>query len=95
MKLLRRGLTSAANGKTHSMREIGKDIGETKRRVEELVDTPLLLKVNEGRGKTFIYRGRIVAVFPAVFSVRLESGELKTFSYADVHTRGIMFLKED
>ncbi len=56
---------------------------------------PLLLKVNEGRGRTSLYNAEITAVFPAVFTVRLADGETKTFSYADVHTKGVMFLKND
>lgn len=76
------------------MREIGKGIAETKTRVEKLVGVPLLIKVSEGRGKSSLLRGSIIKVFPAVFTVMLESGEIRTFSYSDVHTRGIMFLDE-
>lgn len=76
------------------MREIGKGIAETKTRVEKLVGVPLLIKVSEGRGKNSLLRGSIIKVFPAVFTVMLESGEIRTFSYSDVHTRGIMFLNE-
>lgn len=76
------------------MREIGQSIEKTKARVEKLVGIPLLMKVNEGRGKSALYRGSIISVFPAVFTVKLESGEIKTFSYSDVHTRGILFLKD-
>lgn len=76
------------------MREIGKGIAETKTRVEKLVGVPLLIKVCEGRGKSSLLRGSIIKVFPAVFTVMLESGEIRTFSYSDVHTRGIMFLNE-
>ena len=84
-----------AAGDNHGMREIGKGIGETKSRVEKLVGVPLLMKVSEGRGRSSLCRGSIIAVFPAVFTVKLESGEIRTFSYSDVHTRGIMFLKDD
>lgn len=76
------------------MREIGKGIGEAKQRVEKLRGLSLIMKVSEGRGKSTLLKGSIVAVFPAVFTVRLESGEVRTFSYSDVHTRGVMFLKE-
>ena len=77
------------------MREIGKGIGEAKARVEALAGIPLLMKVNEGRGRSPLCRGSIIAVFPAVFTVKTESGEVRTFSYSDVHTRGIMFLRDD
>ena len=76
------------------MREIGKGLGEAKAQVRELAGVPLLFRVSEGRGRSSIVKGRIVATFPAVFTVRTESGEVRTFSYSDVHTRGVMFLKE-
>lgn len=76
------------------MREIGQGIESTKTRVEKLMGIPLLMKVNEGRGKSSVYRGSIISVFPAVFTVKLENGDVKTFSYSDVHTRGILFLKD-
>ena len=28
-------------------------------------------------------------------TLKTESGEVRTFSYSDVHTRGIMFLRDD
>lgn len=76
------------------MRDIGKGIDESKQRVEKLLGIPMLLKVNEGRGKSSLYHGAISGVFPAVFTVKLSTGETKTFSYADVHTRGVLFLKD-
>ncbi len=66
-----------------------------KSRVKKLIGIPVLIKVNSGRGKSALYRGEVTAVFPAVFSVKLDTGELKTFSYADVHTRGVLFLKPE
>lgn len=77
------------------MREIGKGIGEAKARVESLAGTPLLMKVDEGRGRSTLRRGKIIAVFPAVFTVQMDDGEVRTFSYSDVHTRGVMFLKDE
>lgn len=77
------------------MREVGKGIEESKNRVARLIGVPLLLKVNEGRGKSSLLRGTIMGVFPAVFTVKLDTGEIKTFSYTDVHTRGVLFLKND
>ena len=40
-------------------------------------------------------RGRVDGVFPAVFTLRLDNGEIRSFSYSDVHTRGVMFLPPD
>lgn len=77
------------------MREIGKGIGEAKARVQKLAGVPLLMKVSEGRGRSALFRASIIAVFPAVFTVKTENGEVRTFSYSDVHTRGVMFLPDD
>lgn len=75
------------------MREIGRDLSGAKERVQKLVGVPVLIKINSGRGKSALFGGTVTATFPAVFSVKLSSGELKTFSYADVQTRGVLFLK--
>lgn len=77
------------------MREIGQTLAAAKERVSKLKDIPLIIKVTGCRKKANLYRGSIVAVFPAVFSVKTESGELKTFSYADVQTKSVAFLKPD
>lgn len=77
------------------MREIGKGIDETKSQVKKLVGIPLVVKINSGRGKSSVVRGTIAGVFPAVFTMKLDSGEIRTFSYSDVHTRGVLFLKGD
>ena len=42
-----------------------------------------------------LVKGRIVATFPAVFTVRTESGEVRTFSYSAVHTREVLLLPDD
>lgn len=77
------------------MREIGQNLDNAKEKVKRLLNIPILIKINGGRGKSSFCKGEITAVFPAVFSVKLDTGELKTFSYADVHTRGVLFLNPD
>ncbi len=74
------------------MREIGQNLDLAKQKVKRFLDVPVLLKVNQGRGKTTLLRGRVVSLFPQVFCVKLDSGETKTFPYSDVHTNGILFL---
>ncbi len=74
------------------MREIGKTINDAKLSVEKLLGVPLLLKVNEGRGKITLYHGSVLTVFPSIFVVKLENGETKTFSYSDVHSGNVMFV---
>ena len=79
------------------MREIGRTIEWVKQRVAGLVGVPVLIKISSGRGKSELHRGEVGAIYPAVFSVTLDTGEQKTFSfsYADVHTRNVMFLDPD
>ena len=77
------------------MREIGQDLSSAKERVQKLVGVPVLVKINVGRGRSSLLGGVVTATFPAVFSVKLATGELKTFSYADVQTRGVMFLRPE
>ena len=77
------------------MREIGQDLNIAKAKVKRLLNVPVLFKVNSGRGKSSLCKGMVTALFPAVFTVKLDSGETRTFSYTDVHTRGVMFLNPD
>lgn len=88
-----KGIKTAPAGYAPGMREAGKDIGEAKARVKRLTGIPLVIRVSEGRGRSTLIKGSIVAAFPAVFTVRTEGGEIRTFSYADVHTHGVMFLR--
>lgn len=81
-----------AFGNNHAMREIGQSLENTKLRVQKLLGIPLLLKVRGTRGKYTLYNGKITALFPQVFCVQLDSGETKTFPFADVHIGGILFL---
>lgn len=89
------GIKTGAFGNARLMREIGKGLGEAKAQVRELAGVPLLFRVSEGRGRSSIVKGRIVATFPAVFTVRTESGEVRTFSYSAVHTREVLLLPDD
>lgn len=89
------GIKPCVFGNARVMREIGKGLGEAKAQVRELAGAPLLFRVSEGRGRSSIVKGRIVATFPAVFTVRTESGEVRTFSYSAVHTREVLLLPDD
>ena len=89
------GIKPCVFGNARVMREIGKGLGEAKAQVRELAGVPLLFRVSEGRGRSSIVKGRIVATFPAVFTVRTESGEVRTFSYSAVHTREVLLLPDD
>ncbi len=77
------------------MREIGQTICGAKEKVQKLLNIPVLLKINEGRGKFKLYHGKVTAVFPAVFTVQTEDGKKRTFSYSDVHMKNVLFLKNE
>lgn len=77
------------------MREIGQNINSAKARVQQLKDVPVLIKINSGKGKSTLCHGRVSALFPSVFSVTLDNGELRTFSYSDVHTKCVVLLNKD
>jgi uncharacterized protein Veg len=80
------------NGNNVIMREIGDSILFTKERVRSLKDVHVVVKVVSGRGKSSLVSGTVTAVFPSVFSVTTDNGEVKTFSYSDVHSGGVLFL---
>lgn len=75
------------------MRDIGQNINKAKKRIELLCGTKLLIKVNEGRGKTSCFTGIIEDMYPSLFTFRTDSGELKTFYYSDVLTKSVKFFK--
>ncbi len=77
------------------MREIGQNINVAKERVQSLLNTPVLIKISTGKGRHILCHGQVVALFPQVFSIRLDDGQLRTFSYADVHTKSVMLLNEN
>ncbi len=72
------------------MRDIGQNLDNAKEQVKSLLNIPVIIKLNSGRGKSTLLKGEVTAIFPAVFSIRLDSGELRTFSYADVHTHTVV-----
>lgn len=74
------------------MREIGQSINGAKERVQKLVGIPIMLKINSGRGKSTLVKGEVRATFPAVFTVALDDGQIRTFSYSDVHIKNVLFL---
>lgn len=76
------------------MREIGQNIDVSKQSVQNLVGVPVIIKINPSRGKSTILKGEITRLFPAVFTVTLDTGETRTFSYNDVHTKYINICTE-
>ena len=56
-----------------------------KNEIEKNIGGEVRIKVNGLRNKTNIYIGKLVSVYPNIFSV-LVQGDNKSFSYADVIT---------
>ncbi len=77
------------------MREIGQNIDVSKQSVQNLVGVPVIIKTNPSRGKSTILKGEITHLFPAVFTVTLDNGETRTFSYSDILTKSICIIKNN
>lgn len=77
-----------------TMREVASSITNTIERIKRLKGIPLIVKVVGPRGKSTLFYGEVTDIFPAVFTVVTPSGEKKTFSYSDVHSGNIFFLKK-
>lgn len=75
------------------MREIGKNLSETKKRVELLKGINVIIKVNEGRNKITNYYGKVENLYPSVFTFKTADENVKTFPYADVLTKAIRFYR--
>ncbi|MBR7110588.1 MAG: Veg family protein [Clostridia bacterium] len=68
------------------MREIVYGLEHAKRRAERLQGLTVRIKVNKGRNKFVEKVGKIVDLFPAVFTFVAED-ENFTFSYSDLLTK--------
>lgn len=77
------------------MREIGQQIDYAKKKVERLAGIPVVVKIIGARGKATLCQGKISALFPSVFTVQMDDGTTRTFSYSDVHTKNVLFLKRE
>lgn len=72
------------------MREISKNITQSKSQVEKFVGMRALIKISERHGKETLVYGTVDRLFPSVFTVKLDDGEIRTFSYSDVHTGNVL-----
>ena len=75
------------------MREIRYGLDAAKKRVGLLAGRDITLVVNRGRNKIERLEGEIEATYPNVFTVRLADGGLSSFSYADVLSKNVLFLR--
>lgn len=79
------------------MREINAGMDTVKDRIKKLQGTQLKLLINRGRNRFVSIDGIIKDVYPNVFTVITDEGDvdLYTFSYADVMTKNIKIFRSE
>lgn len=75
------------------MREISQDVDYTKALIKKITGVNIKIKVNRGRNKTELLSGMVENTYPKIFTFRTPNGELSSFSYADILSNNIRFLK--
>ena len=75
------------------MKEVLHTVSGAMNNVKTLTGLNVKLKVNRGRNKIELIEGIIENAYPNIFTIRKNSGELNSFSYADVVSGNVHFLK--
>ena len=75
------------------MREINNNVTEMQANVRALTGLHVKIKVNRGRNKTEIVEGILENAYPNIFTIRRQSGEINSFSYADIISKNVKFIK--
>lgn len=75
------------------MREINNNINGLMENVRALTGLRVKIKVNRGRNKIELIEGILENAYPNIFTVRKLSGELNSFSYADIIANNVKFLE--
>lgn len=68
------------------------NIDNIKRKIKELMDYKLKIKVYIGRNRYEYYEGNISHMYPNIFTIETNKG-IKSFSYADVATKVVVLSK--
>ena len=71
------------------MRKIQFEIDQVKREISLLKDRVVRMYINKGRKRIITLSGRVVDVYPSVFTVRIEGSkslDIQSFSFSDVLT---------
>ena len=76
------------------MREITYSTEGLFERVRALTGLRVKLKVNRGRNKIELIEGVLENAYPNIFTVRKQTGELNSFSYADIVAKNVRFLRD-
>ena len=61
---------------------------KVKEQVEKMLNKNVRIKVNVGRNKYEYYEGIILAVYPFLFTVMVDT-QVKSFSYVDLLTKDV------
>lgn len=75
------------------MREINNNVTEIHANVRALTGLHVKIKVNRGRNKTELVEGILENAYPNIFTIRRQSGEINSFSYADIISKNVKFIK--
>ncbi|MGN0767912.1 MAG: Veg family protein [Christensenellales bacterium] len=75
------------------MREINNNISGLMENVRALTGVRVKIKVNRGRNRIELIEGVLENAYPNIFTVRKQTGELNSFSYADIIANNVKFLK--
>ena len=71
------------------MRKVQYNIEEVKREIAALCDCRIKMHINKGRKKIIVLTGKVVDVYPSVFTVKIEGSkslDIQSYSYSDVLT---------
>lgn len=63
-----------------------------KKRIKELYDYKIKIKINLGRNKYEYLEGKIMKIHQNIFTVMTNKG-LKSFSYSDIATKAVIISK--
>ena len=63
-----------------------------KKKVDSLKDVKLKVKINLGRNKYEYLEGKIMNIYPNIFTIMTNKG-IKSFSYSDIATNAVIIEK--
>ena len=68
------------------------NLNKVKKEIKELLGKLVIIKVNIGRNKEEIFEGKIINMYPSVFTVETAKYN-KSYSYSDVLTKDVVIKK--
>ncbi|MDR1906003.1 MAG: Veg family protein [Clostridiales bacterium] len=71
------------------MKEVKYSIKDAKNSLNFLKGIDAIFRVNLGRNKIIEYNGKVENLYTSVFTVKLDSNVIKTYSYSDILTGNV------